>query len=310
MVISFINTINFLDWVTKVMRQVGVIPNSELANRFAEYLRATGIACTVDRTENGSIVWVHDDDMVANAKAELPNFLANPNDERYRAAMQQATDRARIAIAERAASRGKTIYVADRWNRPIYQIAPLTIVLVAISVVLSLMMGFPPKIAYLRWLLISTDGTMRQIMSGEVWRLVSPIFLHFSQAHLIFNMLNLWYFGRDIESRIGTFRYLIIVLVTAIFSNMAQFIAVDPVFGGMSGVVYGLFGYIWVKSKMDPESGFWLPQSTVVIMLLWHVACVAGIIQNVANWCHGGGLVAGVTIAFVGVMLKPVLRRK
>ena len=77
----------------------------------------------------------------------------------------------------------------------------------------------------------------------------------------------------------------------------------------MSGVVYGLFGYIWIKGKFDPRSGLGLPQQTVFMMLGWFVACVF-IIPNVANWAHGIGLVAGMVIAAGGLMLPSRIRRR
>lgn len=292
------------------MRQVGVIGNIGLANRFADYLRANGIDCTVDQTPNGGMIWVHDDDRVAEAKSQLPDFLANPEEERYLAAAHQVMNRARQSAARLAAARKQTIYVSDRWNRSAAQTAPITVLLIALSVVTALSAGLPPNMDLIKWMFISTNLTLRQVTQGEVWRLVTPIFIHFSPMHLIFNMLNFWYLGQMIEARIGSWRYLGIILATAIAPNVAQFLAGGPIFGGMSGVVYGLFGYIWVKAKMDPESGFWMPQSTVTIMGVWYILCVFGIIPNVANWCHGVGLAMGVAIAFTEVTLKPILRRK
>ena len=42
-------------------------------------------------------------------------------------------------------------------------------------------------------------------------------------------------------------------------------------YGGMSGVVYALFGYLWMKGQVDPEPGMVLHPSTVRVMLLWLV---------------------------------------
>jgi GlpG protein len=100
------------------------------------------------------------------------------------------------------------------------------------------------------------------------------------------------------------------VLFIAILSNFAQFMAHDQYFGGMSGVVYGLFGYIWVKGRLEPESGFYLPQQTVIMMLAWYVICIMGWVGNVANWAHGVGLLTGVALGFSGSLLKPFLRRR
>jgi GlpG protein len=79
----------------------------------------------------------------------------------------------------------------------------------------------------------------------------------------------------------------------AVTSNVAQYMTGSLRFGGMSGVVYGLFGYIWMKSRYQPGSGFYMPPNTVILMLGWFVLCTTGWIGPVANAAHGVGLVVG-----------------
>ena len=62
----------------------------------------------------------------------------------------------------------------------------------------------------------------------------------------------------------------------------------------MSGVVYGLLGYIWMRGKFDPGSGLYLHPSTVTMMIIWFFACFTPIIPNVANAAHAAGLVIGI----------------
>jgi GlpG protein len=80
--------------------------------------------------------------------------------------------------------------------------------------------------------------------------------------------------------------------------------------GGMSGVVYGLFGFYWMKATYDPGSGLYMPPSTVIIMVGWLLFCMfPGIEQigmpNVANWAHGVGLLVGIAAG-----LLPTRKRK
>jgi GlpG protein len=93
---------------------------------------------------------------------------------------------------------------------------------------------------------------------------------------------------------------LALVWITGIGSNLVQFHYGDTyVFGGMSGVVYGLLGYVWMKARFDPNSGFLLHQQTVLIMIAWFFLCAFGVIPNVANWAHGAGLAIGIVWGFL-----------
>ena len=70
---------------------------------------------------------------------------------------------------------------------------------------------------------------------------------------------------------------------------------------GMSGVVFGLFGYVWMKSKFFPQEGFFIHPNTVVLMVLWFFLCMTPMIGGIANYAHSFGLVMGMILAFVPV---------
>ena len=67
----------------------------------------------------------------------------------------------------------------------------------------------------------------------------------------------------------------------------------------MSGVVYGLLGYIWIRGKFDPGSGLYLHSSTVIMMLIWFFACLSGYLGQIANTAHTVGLLMGMAWGFV-----------
>src|SRR5207248_3914252 len=128
---------------------------------------------------------------------------------------------------------------------------------------------------------------------GEIWRLITPIFIHFGPIHLIFNLYWLRDLGTAIERRKGKLMLIALVLAGGLLGNIGQSFS-GPSFGGMSGVVYALFGYVWMKGKFEPWEGLGAPSSTVSIMLLWLVLCIVGIIPGVANTAHVVGLLVGV----------------
>ncbi|WP_300273866.1 rhomboid family intramembrane serine protease [Halomonas sp.] len=147
-------------------------------------------------------------------------------------------------------------------------------------------------------------GTLPEALAaGQVWRLLSPAFLHFGWMHLIFNMLWLWYFGRQVEALQGSGRMLLLVVAAGIGGNLAQYAAGTALFGGMSGVDFALLGYVWLMSRRLPGSGFFVPQMLVVFMLGWMVFTMtdmAGAVGfgNVANEAHLGGLVVGLALGW------------
>lgn len=177
----------------------------------------------------------------------------------------------------------------------------LTITLIVLSVVASLPSLLSSGSAFTP-LLVGVPGSppFADILGGEVWRLVTPIFLHFGVLHLLFNMMWLWDLGRSIEYLKGRGFLLLFVLTTGVLSNLAQYaITGNPNFGGMSGVVYALLGYAWIQGRVNPAFGMALHQSTVMMMLVWYVLCWTGLMGPIANWAHTAGLLVGMAWGFL-----------
>src|SRR5215471_15518147 len=107
----------------------------------------------------------------------------------------------------------------------------------------------------------STTTTAYRTSSGaSSLRLFTPALMHVNPIHILFNMMWLRYLGTLIEVRRGTPRLAILFLVTAAVSNYGQYLWMERVgdvgpFLGMSGVIYALFGYVWMKGIYQPEQG-------------------------------------------------------
>lgn len=188
------------------------------------------------------------------------------------------------------------------------RIGPLTVVLIALSVVVAIWssLGDNDEVVSRLFITATNEGfSLPEISHGEVWRLITPIFIHFGVAHLIFNMLWLKDLGTAIEKIAGTPSFLELVLTSGVASNFAQFAFHGPFFGGMSGVVYALFGYVWMKAKFDPACGLRLDSNTVMWMIGWFVVCLTGVIGPVANYAHGVGLVIGMAWGFGSAKSSP-----
>jgi membrane associated rhomboid family serine protease len=178
--------------------------------------------------------------------------------------------------------------------------------LVALSVAVFILMTLFDQRKIVGPLLISEyiRPTLPEILDGELWRLFTPVFLHFGIFHIVFNMLWVWELGRLIEWRQGIWLLGILTLVVSMTSNLAQYFVSGPLFGGMSGVIYGYFGYVWMQSLTNPEFKVQLNPVIVKLLLGWFLICWTGLLEklfglNVANSAHTAGLVSGIAIALI-----------
>ncbi len=150
------------------------------------------------------------------------------------------------------------------------------------------------------------------IRAGEYWRIITPIFIHFGIVHIVFNALWIWEVGKRLEVRIGTINLILLVLVSAVLSNVGQFIASQSLFfGGLSGVVYAYFGCNFIIHTFRPTPLTVLPKAIYVLVIVWLIIGFLGVIDfflagAVANWAHLLGLIAGVLYAFVYLLVTKV----
>ncbi|WP_075187407.1 rhomboid family intramembrane serine protease [Teredinibacter haidensis] len=144
---------------------------------------------------------------------------------------------------------------------------------------------------------------------GEIWRILSPTFLHFDLLHILFNGLWIWELGRRIEVFAGKRSYLTIFLVTAVGANYVQFyMASGNLFGGLSGVVYAFLGYLLVWGWFHSSPLVKMPSGVYIFMLSWLALGFLGIIDQfisgqVANGAHLGGLILGIVVAAIEVFI-------
>lgn len=155
------------------------------------------------------------------------------------------------------------------------------------------------------------EPVAKALSRGEWWRLITPAFLHFGLFHIVFNALWLWEFGRRIELLIGSSAYLVLLSALTIGANVGQYLWSGPaLFGGLSGVVYGLLGYIWIRARRAPHPLLAMPGAIIPIMLVFLALGLFGVIDmfirgGVANGAHVAGLIIGMVYgAFAGTVRR------
>ena len=152
-----------------------------------------------------------------------------------------------------------------------------------------------PKFSIFR-LRITAEAIWFTLSSGEIWRLIGPAFLHYSLLHIVFNMMWLKSLGEAVEYERGTSKFLLLCLAIAVTSNVAQLYWSGPNFGGMSGVVFGLIGYVWMKGKTQPQHGIGMTHQSITFAILWLVLCMTGTFGAIANGAHLIGFLTGIVI--------------
>lgn len=288
------------------MRKAGSITDARLARRFGDYLLVNGIGNRVDAPEDGGGIWIHDDDHLEAARRELEEFLADPGSLKYQKA-RQAGELRKQEEKEQELARKRFVDVRTTWARKQgASSAPITITLIIVCVLLF--MSDDPRVQRALMMATGYGRLLRDLGAGQVWRLVTPVLMHGSFLHIGFNMLWLYTLGGQIERRRGSWPFVMLFLAIAILSNLTQYVWRGPAFLGMSGVVYGLFGYVWMQSRYGRSQDLWIDRNSAVLLVGWLVVCMTGALGPVANGAHVGGLVAGGVLGG-GPFLRRISRR-
>ena len=188
---------------------------------------------------------------------------------------------------------------------------------IIIAVVLSLLSNFGSLIAIIEpftftKISISNQGFLSFssaeqtfLIENQWWRLITPMFLHFSFAHLAFNCLWIYVLGEKIERVDGKLIFTLIIILTGVFSNLLQYFwTSSSLFGGLSGVIYGMLGYCLVMEMESNYDKYGLPPGLYLFMIAWLILGFLGILDlfgfgSVANFAHLGGMLSGLMFAMI-----------
>jgi GlpG protein len=300
------------------MRRLADFEDPDLAHAFSDVLAAANVSSELrPGPERSASVWVLAEDELRRAQQLLREFMAQPNAPEYEQARAVAQRKREAAQQAELASRVKVIQVRKPFRQRVLA-SPATYGSIAICLLVALITqlgsetsvvsqlsfaSFERSGGYVRW------NGLRDLMNGELWRLFTPIFLHFGPFHLLFNAFWLKDLGEPTERFQGSLRFVGFLLWSAAVSNCAQMMfGGGPTFGGMSGIVYALVGYLWSRGRADPASGIHLPGQLVAFFVAWMLLGFTGLLDGaigpMANYCHFGGFVAGALYGFVAARLR------
>ena len=317
------------------MRRIGTLTDDSLAERFVDYLVTLSIDAFSDPGDSGCDVWIRDEVNVDRAREALARFQEAPDAAEFDVG-EKASRLRKERVAERtkklrdrqsASQRGVRRSSGPSWmgGAGVNPRIPVTIGIIAIAVVVGFAtnMGKPivtrdgknltteAKIFFGlsfvdRRTLVETGDGFASLKAGEVWRLITPMFLHGDTFHLAFNMIMLYILGAALERIHGSLLYLGLILVSQAAGMLLQVFLPDWLPEGLrgsfnvvgaSGAVYGLFGFLWIRPSFDQNYPIHIPPSSVMIMIGWLVVCMTPLVQGIANGAHLGGLLAGMAAA-------------
>ena len=274
------------------MQHLNSHADPEEARGLSDYLEVQGIENEVRSHDDRHEVWIIEHEDLETAKALATQYTGAASDtsraEAERIRTQREVDSRPVRIP--GLSAGRSLVGGS-------PLGPATLALIVLSVAVSVLSGMgDPNSAVVRALLvvpITIDGYfLREIAWAEPWRLLTPMFIHFGLLHLAFNMLWLYRLGSQIENLEGMHALLGLVALTQIPGVLVQFETSGPLFGGMSGVVYGLFGFSWMRARYTSK-GYALTDQDTMWIMGWFALCATGLVGHIANAQHALGLVFG-----------------
>ncbi|MBM5836414.1 rhomboid family intramembrane serine protease [Staphylococcus epidermidis] len=188
-------------------------------------------------------------------------------------------------------------------DKHMQRFTPITYTLILINIVIWLCM-----ILYLNRFsdvkLLEVGGLVHfNVVHGEWYRLISSMFLHFNFEHILMNMLSLFIFGKIVESIIGSWRMLIIYIISGLYGNFVSLsFNTTTISVGASGAIFGLIGSIFVIMYLSKNFNKKMIGQLLIALVVLIVFSL--FMSNINIMAHLGGFISGVLITLIGYYFK------
>jgi len=158
------------------------------------------------------------------------------------------------------------------------------------------------------------DLTFPEVRRGEIWRLVTCTFVHYSILHIGLNLLAMYQLGTLVESWYGSPQFVFIYGVIAGFGNLIAVLVRSyngwgprVHSGGGSVVILGLVGLCAIVGwRLRARMGPLLYRQMVGVLILTALLGIA-LPRYIDNWGHAGGALVGAVLGFAhGAFLRGV----
>ena len=279
--------------------------------RLGYLLQSQGISHRIIEESGQQVIWVSGEAEAALVRQALTDWSSNSGNQQADPVMREAGPQ---SVAAALLPRRSLLPSLKRT----FVASPVTLSLIAtcfLVALLSLLGTQPGRVVVLFYPLLATDNLLALL--GELTSIVTllrtltPMFLHFGELHLIFNMLWLWYFGRQLEAIHPRWLFIVLIILASFVSNTTQYLSSNfNNFGGMSGVVYGLVGYTWLVHTLMPRSKLQIRGSMFAVFVAALVLMEILASSWIATAAHIGGLLSGLLLGLgVAGFYRLVLKR-
>lgn len=176
---------------------------------------------------------------------------------------------------------------AKRWAKPY-----ITMAVIGLCAALFVLELFFPRFSIYRFFYFQLPEDW-----FEMYRLLTPIFLHGTLLHIAFNTAIFWFYGRQIETILGRLSLFMLIMISGLVSNLAQYLAHGPHFLGLSGVVFACVSFVWLAHRQRPELRFFMPSGVFGFLMVYMFIGFLGVFDRLlgpmAHFAHGFGFLSG-----------------
>lgn len=286
-----------MSWQAEIELQALVhIKQHNIALLFCNYLLSINITAKVKNEDDGFAIYCQSDKF-SQAKETFDEFILQPYHPKYQQAAWNSGEVTTVSAQHSS--------LLNSFYQPFFAhagLVTLTVFSLSWFIFIGSLLGWQQQIfqGIHFYTQLNLDNLIQQPQ-----RLLGPAFFHFSWLHIVFNTMWWWQLGGSIEKELGKGALINLFLVSAVASNIGQFIVSGPNFGGLSGVVYGLVGYVWWYGWLAPEKGLSLSKPIIGILLFWLLLGFANVLPvNMANTAHLLGLISGCALAWFKIKFK------
>ncbi|NPE31279.1 rhomboid family intramembrane serine protease [Methanococcoides sp. SA1] len=200
--------------------------------------------------------------------------------------------------AAKTAAKGAASQAAHRTRSSIKTSPSMAIIFICI---ISYFLGAIPGY-------VTTFQLFPDLMLSRPWTLITHMFLHGSFGHLFFNMLVLFFFGRELEKRIGKDLFLYVYFISGIVAALGYSITSAnniPIIGA-SGAIMGVFATLTILAPEMEVYVYFIPMKIKYALLLFVLLDFMLLNANdmVAHTAHLSGVLVGV---FIGYKIKKTI---